>query len=347
MKVLCLEPPYPRAIPPLGLMKISSFEKAKGNEVKYWQGDPFMFSDWTPDKIYCTSSIFSWNVPESIWTINRAKERWPNAEIKTGGVMASNHPDYFEQETGIRPHVGILWDVERFRPDYEGFNWKASSLVFTSRGCWVNCSFCTVPRIEGTTVQIIKGWENHVDESRPILVLQDNNLTATPWNHFWSVISWLKLRKFRIDLNSGIEPHSFTEKHAKEMQGLDWRPIRTAFDEMKEESQFTKAMELIRTYLVKRYSNLMVYCLFNYQDTPDEALYRANKIIELGGSPWPMPYRPLNWFSKDDYVSPQWTHEQVKKFYRYFSRAAIWKSHDPKCKGLAKLSDVFKTGVFT
>jgi hypothetical protein len=308
------------------LMKISSYEKAKGHTVRYFQGDPFMSSDWRPDKIYVTSSIFSWYVPESIWTINRAKERWPDAEVLTGGVMASINPEYFEKQTGIKPHVGILWEVEGFRPDYEGFNWTSSSLVFTSRGCWVNCDFCCVPRIETTTVHPIRGWESHVVEDREILVLQDNNLTATPWSHFWSVMAFLKAHKFRVDLNSGIEPHSFTEKHAREMAGIRWQPLRTAFDEITEEKVFTNTMELIKAYLQVRYSNLMVYVLFNFQDTPDEALYRALKVVELGGSPWPMPYRPLDWFSKDDYVSAQWTLEQVKKFYRFWSRGTIWRS---------------------
>lgn len=344
MNVLCLEPPYPRAIPPLGLMKISAFEKAEGNAVRYFQGDPFMFDDWIPDRVYITSSIFSWYVPESIWTINRAKMRWPKALIETGGVMASFNPDHFEQNTGIRPHVGIMWEIEHFRPDYETFGWKGSSIVFSSRGCWVGCHFCIVPTIEGSTVRPVEGWQNHVELSWNRLVLQDNNLTAVPWKHFEEVIAFLKKHQFRIDLNSGLEPHSLTEKHAQLMAGLKWRPIRTAFDEMKEEKQFTRAMELIRTYLTDKYANLMVYCLFNFEDTPEDALYRANKIIELGGSPWPMPYRPLNWFSKKDYISPQWTLHQIKKFYRFFSRAPIWKSVDPERKGIVKLKDIFDYG---
>ena len=326
-------------------MKVSTYEKSHGNIVRHWQGDPFMFDEWTPDRIYCTSSIFSWYVPESIWTINRARTRWPKAEILTGGVMASHNAEYFEKATGIKPHRGIMWHVEGFRPDYEEFDWKGSSLVFTSRGCWVGCHFCIVPGLEGRTVQVIKDWQNHIDPARKILVLQDNNLTAAPWEHFCSVIDFLKAHDFRIDLNSGLEPHSLTEKHAKEMAGLKWNPIRTAFDELKEELQFTRAMELIKQYLVTRYSNLMVYCLFNFKDTPEEALYRALKIIELGGSPWPMPYRPLDWFSKEDYVSPEWTHDQIKKFYRFFSRAIIWRSvvkmKEGKITHYPRLAEIF------
>lgn len=340
MKVLLSEPYYPRAIPPLGLMKISTYHRTKGDQVRYYRGEPW-FMDWDPDLIYATSSIFSWYVPESIQLVQRLQRKWPNATIRVGGVMASENPAYFEEKTGIKPHVGILWEVEGFRPDYTGFGWQGSSLVFTSRGCWVGCPFCNVPRLEGKLVQPIKGWQNHIEESWDRLILQDNNIVASPWGHFQEVMAYLRQHDFRIDLNSGIEVHGFTEKHAQLMSGLNWRPIRTAFDEMSEEKEFTRTMELIRAHLTGQYQNIMVYVLFDFNDTPEEALYRCLKVVELGGSPWPMPYRPHSWFTRDDYVGPNWTLEQIKKFYRFWSRAPIWR-HVVLKHGPPDLKDIFE-----
>jgi hypothetical protein len=297
--------------------------------------------EWNPDTVYITSSIFSWCVPESISLIRQMKKKWPQAEIKVGGVMASLNPDYFEAETGIKPYVGILWEVEKYRPDYETFGWFGSSLVFTSRGCWVGCGFCPVPALEGKIIQPIKEWRTHIEELWPRLILQDNNIVGSPWKHFTEVMAYLRTHDFRIDLNSGIEPHGFQEKHAQEMASLNWRPIRTAFDEMNEETEFTRAMHLIRQYLTTQSGNIMVYVLFDYKDTPEDALYRCLKVVELGGSPWPMPYRPLNWFSKEQYVGPNWTLLQIKRFYRFWSRAPIWK-HALTKHGPPSLKDIFE-----
>jgi hypothetical protein len=340
MNVLLSEPFYPRAIPPLGLMKVSAFHKEVGDQVKYWRGDP-SFLDYQPDLVYATSSIFSWFVPESIQLIKTLQAKWPKAEVKVGGVMASYNAKYFEEQTGIKPHLGILWSVEGFKPDYEMFGWQGASLVFTSRGCWVGCHFCIVPVLEGKLVKPIEGWQNHIREDWDRVVLQDNNIVGAPWGHFQKVMEYFHGHKFRIDLNSGIEPHGFTEKHAEAMAGLDIRPVRTAFDEMKEEKEFTRAMEIIRQYLTHQYQNIMVYVLFDFNDTPEDALYRCLKVVELGGSPWPMPYRPLDWFHKDEYVGPNWTHDQVKKFYRFWSRALIWRS-TMKRNGKVTLKDIFE-----
>lgn len=340
MNVLLAEPNYPRALPPLGLMKISTMHKQRGDSVKYAYGKPDF--DWNPDLIYCTSSIFSWNVPESVELVNYLKQKWPTATLRVGGVMATENPDYFEHETGIKPHLGILWEVEPFRPDYEGFGWKGSSLIFTSRGCWVGCTFCNVPNLEGRISLPVKNWKNHITESWDRLIIQDNNIVATPRPHFEDVMDYLQNHKFRVDLNSGIEVHGFTEYHARKMSGINWRPIRTAFDEMSEETEFIRTMQLIRAYLSGNYRNIMVYVLFDYHDSPEDALYRCLKVVELGGSPWPMPYRPHNWFNpKQEYVGPNWTQKQVSRFYRFWSRAYIW-GHMLKVHKEVTLTDIFE-----
>src|SRR5439155_1173517 len=58
MKVLLVEPYYPRSEPPLGLMKLSTWHKQQGREVKFIRGtDPFgtELGDWKPDAIDITT----------------------------------------------------------------------------------------------------------------------------------------------------------------------------------------------------------------------------------------------------------------------------------------------------
>jgi hypothetical protein len=54
-----------------------------------------------------------------------------------------------------------------------------------------------------------------------------------------------------------------------------------------------------------------------------------------------MPYRPHNWFRpKEEFVGPNWTPEQVARFYRFWSRAYIWGHMIDKHKTVT-LSDIF------
>ena len=66
----------------------------------------------------------------------------------------------------------------------------------------------------------------------------------------------------------------------------------------------------------------MVYALYNYKDTLEEALQRCEKMRQLGIRVYPMRYKPLDWVdSQNRYVSPLWTPEDLADFY------AFWKSY--------------------
>jgi hypothetical protein len=63
--------------------------------------------DWKPDLVYCTSSIFSWNVPESVQLVRDVRHKWPDAQVKVGGVMASENPEYFETSKTHQKRLSI------------------------------------------------------------------------------------------------------------------------------------------------------------------------------------------------------------------------------------------------
>lgn len=343
MKILLVEPHYPRSEPPLGLMKLATWHKSHGAEVRFIRGmDPFnvYLKDYQPDQIDITTPIFSWRTDEGIQTIRWYLKQYPDAHIRVGGVKATDTPWAYEIDR-IELIRGILPEIDECPPDYSLFPSLDHSVIYTMRGCPVGCGFCRVWRESGLEAKIIKNWRSHINYSWSRLVIQDDNIVAAPFEHFKEVIQLIREHNFSVDLNSGFEVHQFNEEHAQLLQGIKIKPIRTAFDEMKEESEFLETMRLIRKYITSNSHQIMVYVLFNFLDTPEEALYRAVKVIDSGGSPYVMPFTPNTWTKSESFISKHWTLPQIKKFRRFFDRYWIWRSVWKK-KGKITLEDIFQ-----
>lgn len=324
MKILLVEPRYKRKYPPLGLMKIATWQKQKGNEVRYHRGISWLGldSDYYPDNIFITS-LFTWNLPDVVQTTLNFKKKYPNADIKIGGVGASAMPDYIEEKTGIRPHIGVLPEADKYSPDYSIISEKLDeSLVITQRGCPHKCKYCIVRTIEPEFYEI-KGWEIAIDPSKPQITIFDNNILRTAKKHIDHVFSVLQQTGKPFDINSGFDVFLFKKEHAELIANSKINPIRFAFDKMSQEKAFIRSIKLCKDAGIKP-SKIRVYVLFNYKDAIREARYRADKVIELGCKPFVMNYKPLDWIEKSTYVSPYWLKEDITNFSYYYNMPTVW-----------------------
>jgi len=324
MNILLVEPYYKRKYPPLGLMKISTYHKRRGDQVIYRRGG-WMGLDFDPSLIYITT-LFSWDLEVCVDTINSYRHRYPDAEIMVGGVLASLQPQIIEERTGIKPHVGFLEHVDNCPPDYSLFPELKDSIVFTSRGCPKRCPFCAVQYLEGTNVTVIRNWKEHIDPAKKRVIVQDNNILATPKGHLEDVVGYLKQLGKTVDFNSGLDYRLAPEWKMELLSQLKIGPVRLAFDDLGNEDLFEDTMKWIRANMTNNYRHIVVYVIYNYKDTFEEAMYRAERIKSLGGTPFAMPYVPFDWFSRERYVSPNWTRQQVIDFGRYWNRPWIWRT---------------------
>lgn len=298
----------------LGAARIAQYHQALGHQIFLWQGsrpaEEFpLLSLWErkPDKLYL-SAIFTWELPHCARVANLARSF--GIEVEVGCPAATAMPEWIRQQTGIMPHTGL-------DPRFENLPGKFQA-TFTSRGCPRRCKSCLVPTLEGN--QIIE-----YPDFPPAPFVCDNNILATSSRHQLRVVDRLK-RLRQVDLNSGFDVRLFTRDHFDLYRRLDLKFWRFAFDTLSVEEDVERCLAILHQGGVTNYRIVIVYILAGFgKDTPENVRYRAQRVIELGGSPYIMAYRPLNSLSRR-YVPPGWSREDVEKLVAYYNVANIWRS---------------------
>ena len=206
MRVLLVEPNYKNKYPPMGLMKISTYHKMLGDEVRFVKGvDPNIDAAvW--DRIYITT-LFTFDFSISAETILHYMRLVDDvSSLYVGGIMASLMPESIVEATGIdRSHIltGLFTDtsavgdnndinVDQLPLDYdilEDVNYKYPAgdnyFAYTTRGCPNHCSFCAVPILEpnfhvtNNIVEQIRAIDQKYGPKQHLLLL-DNNVLNTP-----------------------------------------------------------------------------------------------------------------------------------------------------------------------
>lgn len=265
-----------------------------------WSGG---YVEWTEGHTAYLSVVFSWQLSQAF-----QRAAWLQAEgyhVRAGGPAVALNPDY-------------LADVAEIGGDINALSRHNPNATFTSRGCIRKCPFCAVPRIEGE-LRELDDWE-------PKPIVCDNNLLACSRAHFDRVIDRLKPLS-GVDFNQGLDARLLTDYHAQRLAELKTKCIRLAWDDVRTESRFMAAFERLRKAGFST-RHIRVYVLIGFNDTPQDALYRLEKIRGLGAWLNPMRYQPLNAQRRNEYVAPGWTDHELKRFMRYWSRQA-WLEHIP------------------
>lgn len=298
-KILLIEPNYKNKYPPIGLMKIATYHRSLGDDVKFFKGDlkdlvvdqlfekllkklksidgsvnwnqkaffiklyiktgkkenlemldlhrckyaPFVIQAleeyavkfrrkeyekepyW--DRIYVTTLFtFYWNI--TVETIHFVKKLVKDPkQIFVGGVLASLLHKEVEEETGIKPHQGLLDKpgildegdntiIDNLPLDYSildeiDYQYPTQSAYFTfmTKGCTRKCAFCSVPILEPTYKPKIE-TKYKFDEIKKLygeqqnLLLMDNNVLASP--NFPEIIDEIKAMGF-VKGATFIEPN--------------------------------------------------------------------------------------------------------------------------------------------
>jgi hypothetical protein len=341
MRVLLVEPSYRSKFPPLGLMRLSTYHRSRGDRVTFVRGE----HDWARsrhwDRIY-VASLFTWELPRTADTIDfyLGSVKQPS-DIFVGGVGVTLLPDYIRPRSGCTVIEGPLDTPGRLGPgtpaignlvpdygllkrvDYEYYP-RDAFFVRITKGCIRSCKFCAVPLLEkefGTMsplhAQISQARQRYSEKQH--LVVMDNNILGIAGIE--AIIGEIrslgfeagakrKGRQRTVDFNQGLDARLISAKPelAKLLATICVSPIRLAFDFVAIRPSYERAIRLLVDQGFNEFTN---YMLFNFNDTPRELYDRlwvnANLNKELGVriTGFPMRFIPMDDVSRR-HVAPGW-----------------------------------------
>lgn len=197
--ILLVEPSYSNKYPPIGLMKISTYHKNKGDNVVFIKGieEPELIYD----KIYITT-LFSFYYKKTLETIMYYQNKY-DCEIYVGGILASLLTDKLKSDLsndiiilpGLLTSSKMLGqnddvNIDLLPLDYTllyqtNYKYKENTgyISYITRGCTNKCSFCAVPKLE-PEFNISNNIVEQINNSRVTygtqkdLLLLDNNILS-------------------------------------------------------------------------------------------------------------------------------------------------------------------------
>jgi hypothetical protein len=202
-KILLVEPDYRNKFPPLGLMKIATYHRNKGDIVEFYKGEAPYAQIISKDRVYITT-LFTFHYDITLKCISHYLKYFSSDSIFIGGIAATLMASDFKRDTGMSNIVqrqlvsstalGYADDVniDSLPLDYDilddiSYKYPAGDnyFVHTTRGCPRGCEFCAVRILEPefkTTNEIID-QVRRVDQTylqkRNLFVL-DNNVLCSP-----------------------------------------------------------------------------------------------------------------------------------------------------------------------
>lgn len=221
-RILLVEPNYKNKYPPIGLMKLSTYFKNKGDFVQFHKGLLPQTEAKTFNKIFITTlftfdfnmciqtiryyiaiigieNVYVGGIAATIMPENFIKEI-PGLNITPGQLVSSNAIGYIDGENIdlLELDYDILWDVSYDYPMSDSY------FIYTTRGCPRKCSFCAVKTLEPEFYDCnnIEDQVKNVDKRFGIkkkLLVMDNNILYS--DNFHNSIDILKSLGFGKDNN--------------------------------------------------------------------------------------------------------------------------------------------------
>ncbi len=272
MRVLLLQ--LDGRLPNLALMRIAHHHRTRGDEVELRTRVPYRCA-YTADRVYA-SLLFVKSRTQLLFL----KREWPNAII--GG-------------SGLDPAISLEGiGISNTRADYSIYPKYRGSIGYTQRGCRQKCSFCVVPRAEGTNrsvATIAEIWRGPPCPRE--IVLLDNDFFGQPqWKER---VEELRTSNFKVCFTQGINVRLLQDEEAEAIATLNYRNLEmnkrrlyAAWDRSADETAVFRGLERLVRHGV-RPGNILVYMLIGYGEDEKDWEFRRRALRDFGCLPYPMP----------------------------------------------------------
>lgn len=247
--------------PNLALMKISAFHKSMDDDVEWY--DP-MFGGYY-DIVY-QSKVFSFseNYPYEI-----------NADLVLTGGCAIKDSEQL--------------DLDRIMPDYSLYGIEDTAYGFLTRGCYNDCPYCIVPKIDGHAVRKVATVYDFWDGQKNIKIMDSNLLGLADRHVLNSALRSLWLTGASIDFNQGLDIRLMDKEIMNHLKRMRIKRIHFAWDDPRDKMIPLK-LRAYKNYMGWSRDKVTVYVLTNYWSTLEEDLERIYEIREIGFQPYVMIY---------------------------------------------------------
>jgi hypothetical protein len=155
----------------------------------------------------------------------------------------------------------------------------------------------------------------------------DNNLLSTSWKHQLAVVE--KCRHVaNLDINSGFDDRIFIknpDKYWDLYHQLHLEAWRFAYDGPEQKEPITFIAKWLGAKGID-YRHIIVFCLAGGPGTSfGECQRRLQYLVDIGTSPYPMRYRPLDSLEMN-YTPPGWHKYWPELLFGYYGVPFIWRS---------------------
>lgn len=341
-RILLVEPQFPipaksryhRNFLPIGLLKLASYFRDKGHDVRLVRGKAN--TDFEPDDIMITSLFTYWS--SSVWDcVKYYKKQFPGAKTIVGGIYASLMPGHCKKSGCDEVFVGIHEEAEKYPPAYDLVD-VDYQIIHTSRGCIRRCRFCGVYKIEPEFVYK-RSIATEIASSK--LVFYDNNLLANPYvKDILTEIATMKYRGrvIQCDSQCGFDGRLLTTELAGLIKKARFKYPKIAWDGPFSDHKSVKKQHDMLIKAGYRAQDISIFMIYNYEHDFFEMEKKRVKCWHWKVQISDCRYRPVNQTfdnyspkhrqtNEDYYIHKKWTDAEVKQFRRNVRRQNICIRH--------------------
>jgi len=203
-KILLVEPDYTNKYPPVGLMKIATYHKQRGDSVIFYKGKAPYPMISKVDKVYITS-LFTFYFDILVETVLHYQKFIQCDKIFVGGILATIMPNKLKEAIapsnvitgqlidssvlGYKDNINIDLlpiDYDILDDTYYNYPTQDNFFAYTTRGCPRHCKFCAVSTLEpkfkytNNLISQITEEKSLYGDKRNILLMDNNILFLKP-----------------------------------------------------------------------------------------------------------------------------------------------------------------------